>query len=88
MWTVWIPLGECPPALGGLALLPGSHLRGLLPHGEGGIEEELAAGWVSAHYRPGDVLIFHGRTVHRALENRVAGALRLSADFRFVPARA
>jgi len=86
LWTVWIPLGDCPPALGGLALLPGSHLRGLLPHGERGVTEPPADGWVTAHYRAGDALIFQRLTVHRALENRMPGALRLSVDFRFVPA--
>ena len=29
LWTVWIPLTELPLELGPLALLPGSHVRGL-----------------------------------------------------------
>jgi hypothetical protein len=30
-WTAWIPLGDCPRTVGGLAVLPGSHQGGLLP---------------------------------------------------------
>ena len=29
-WTAWIPLGDCPPDLGGVAVAPGSHRRGFL----------------------------------------------------------
>ena len=31
MWTCWIPLGPCPNSMGGLAVLRGSHKRGVLP---------------------------------------------------------
>ena len=31
-WSVWVPLGTCPLAIGPLAVLPRSHQRGLLPH--------------------------------------------------------
>jgi ectoine hydroxylase-related dioxygenase (phytanoyl-CoA dioxygenase family) len=34
----------------------------------------------------GDVLTFHSHTVHRALPNRTADRMRLSADFRYQPA--
>jgi ectoine hydroxylase-related dioxygenase (phytanoyl-CoA dioxygenase family) len=30
-WTVWIPCGDCPREVGGLAILPGSHTAGELP---------------------------------------------------------
>lgn len=86
LWTVWIPLGACPTELGGLALLPASHRAGLRHHGEAGINEVPAEGFCTRAYRPGDVLIFDGLTVHRALENRSANTLRLSADYRFTSA--
>ncbi len=90
LWTVWIPLGDCPRALGGLAVLPGSHRDGLLPHaGEGSGRQGIEVGpdvvWAAADYRCGDVLAFNSLTLHRALENRTADRLRLSADFRYDP---
>jgi hypothetical protein len=90
MWTVWIPLGDCPVELGGLAVLPGSNRNGLLPHsgeGEGrqGAEVSPAAAWAISDYRCGDMLIFHCLTLHRAAENTTRNTLRVSADFRYVP---
>lgn len=89
VFTAWVPLLPCPPELGGLRVLRGSHERGLLP-----VEaENVVMGitiptddddpdWATAAYEPGDVLVFHSLTVHGALPNH-AGTLRLSADFRY-----
>ena len=87
-WTAWIPLGECPRELGGLAVMPGSHRRGPLPHaGDHCTRVPEGQPWACADYDPGDVLLVHCQTLHRALPNRdPAGRLRLSADFRFRPA--
>jgi hypothetical protein len=90
LWTVWIPLGDCPVALGGLAVLPGSNRNGLLPHsgeGEGrqGAEVSSEATWAIADYECGDVLMFSCLTLHRAAENTTESTLRISADFRYVP---
>jgi hypothetical protein len=90
LWTVWIPLGDCPVALGGLAVLPGSNRNGLLPHsgeGEGrqGADVSPDAVWAMADYRCGDVLMFSCLTLHRAAENTTQSTLRVSADFRYVP---
>jgi Phytanoyl-CoA dioxygenase (PhyH) len=79
MLTTWLPLMDIPPQLGGLAVLPGSHLgppRGprLLPADE--------SGWATTDYQPGDVLLFHCLTAHAALPNH-AEAIRISADFRW-----
>ena len=38
--------------------------------------------WFGADYQVGDVLVFHRRTVHKALPN-VSRAVRISADFRY-----
>lgn len=90
LWTVWIPLGDCPVQLGGLAVLPGSNRSGLLPHsgeGEGrqGADVTPEATWAIADYSCGDVLMFDCLTLHRAAENTTQNTLRLSADFRYVP---
>jgi ectoine hydroxylase-related dioxygenase (phytanoyl-CoA dioxygenase family) len=74
LWTAWIPLGDCPLELGGLAVLPGSHRT-----------SETNGVWTSTDYAPGDVLLFGSRTLHRAGENRSGDRLRLSVDFRYVP---
>lgn len=87
-WTVWTPLGNCPLALGPLAVLPGSHLGGLLDHARGdalhlGVPEPPAAGWAAGDLACGDALVFHQLTLHRALPNRSGRHLRLSVDCRY-----
>jgi hypothetical protein len=88
LWTVWIPLGDCPLELGGLAVLRRSHQDGLLPQGPEGAAVDPAAAWATTGYRAGDVLMFSCLTLHRAAENETANQLRVSADFRYVPASA
>lgn len=90
LWTVWIPLGDCPLEVGGLAILAGSHRLGPLPHhvegpGQQGAEVTGDSVWATGSYRCGDVLMFSSLTLHRACENTTADRLRLSADFRYVP---
>ena len=91
LWTVWIALTETPIELGPLAVLPGSHLSGLLPHaghgaGRQGVratdEEEFAAAPLAA----GDAIFFNCLTVHRALPNVTRDRVRLSVDYRYQPA--
>ena len=79
MLTAWLPLMDIPATLGGLAVLPGSHLgpplgARLLPADE--------PGWATTDYRPGDVLLFHCLTAHAALPNH-SDRLRLSTDLRW-----
>jgi Phytanoyl-CoA dioxygenase (PhyH) len=79
MLTTWLPLMDIPPVLGGLAIRPGGHLGPWRPpHLLGAAERH----WATAHYHPGDVLLFHCLTPHAALPNN-ATALRLSGDFRW-----
>jgi ectoine hydroxylase-related dioxygenase (phytanoyl-CoA dioxygenase family) len=90
LWTAWIPLGDCPIGLGGLAVAPGSHRAGLLAHGPGfggkaGVDVADDDVWVAGNYRCGDVVVFHSLTLHRALVNESADQLRLSADYRYRP---
>jgi ectoine hydroxylase-related dioxygenase (phytanoyl-CoA dioxygenase family) len=91
-WTAWIPLGDCPQELGGIALLRSSHCEGLQSvqpaYGAGGVgidttsmpHEEL-----STDYRIGDVLVFHSLTIHRGLPNLTADRVRFSVDYRYQP---
>ena len=90
LWTVWIPLGDCPANLGGLAIWPGSHRLGVLEHqGERtsnlGIAVEDDICWATGDFDCGDVLFFHGLTVHRSCDNVTDNQLRLSVDYRYQP---
>jgi len=91
--AAWIPVGECPMEMGGLAVLRGSHRYGMLP-----LATHLGAGnrkavlpqpmleqlrWVTADYSAGDVVLFRALTVHAALHNASEFFMRLSVDFRY-----
>jgi hypothetical protein len=87
--TAWISLGEIAIDDGPLALARGSHLDGLrsyrplegarvFPCEDSGLEKR----WESAAFAPGDAVIFHSCTVHRAHEN-CGSSLRLSVDARY-----
>ena len=79
MLTTWLPLMDIPPLLGGLALLPGSHLG---PPQRPRLLPPDAPGWATTDFGPGDVLLFHCLTAHAALPNH-ADRIRISADFRW-----
>ena len=76
-YTCWAPVGDCPIALGGLAVLPGSHkVNKVMEHhfslGAGSLcvnEDELSGEWHSTNYEVGDTLIFPALTIHKALPN-------------------
>ena len=89
-YTSWIPLGDVPEELGGLAVLAGSHKLGILPprpaDGAGGLgvdTESYGLPWHGGDFRAGDVLLFPSNMVHKALPNLTADRLRLSVDYRF-----
>jgi hypothetical protein len=89
----WIPVGDIPRDLGGLAVLRGSHNHGLLQltghMGPGRRQavlpqrmlEELR--WVTTDYAAGDVVLFPSLTVHASLHNITEFDMRLSVDFRW-----
>lgn len=84
--TTWIPLVDCPVGRGGLSVLAGSHRRGFVRPEPGNsiflpsvVDED---GWVTTDYRVGDVVLFHGWTIHAGLPNR-SSSLRLSLDCRY-----
>ncbi len=90
-WTTWIPLGDCPRELGGLAVTRGLHKAGFLPtksaYGAGGAGVDVPAGteWFTTDYRAGDVITFHSYNVHQGQDNRT-NRIRVSVDFRYQPA--
>jgi hypothetical protein len=89
-YTSWVPLGDVPRELGGLAVLAGSHRLGILPPraaaGAGGLglaDEIPGLSWHAGDFSAGDVLLFPSQLVHKALPNLTADRLRLSVDYRF-----
>ncbi|MBV9513763.1 MAG: phytanoyl-CoA dioxygenase family protein [Mycobacteriaceae bacterium] len=79
MFTCWVPLGDIPRSLGGLAIEPASqHSARITPHPI----NRLPAGWVTTDYEAGDVLIFHCLTTHAALPNQEQ-RMRFSAEYRW-----
>jgi ectoine hydroxylase-related dioxygenase (phytanoyl-CoA dioxygenase family) len=91
-YSCWVPLGDCPMSLGGLAVWPGSQHRGFIEHSVshpgavGGrgvpVDEELAE-WHTTDFQIGDALFFHSYTIHKALPNLSPERLRLSTDNRY-----
>lgn len=91
-WTGWMPLGDCPKTLGGIAVLVGSHRSGIYPTqpslgagGQGIAIEGLPLPIVASDMAAGDVLTFHSHTVHMGLPNLTGTQMRLSVDFRYQP---
>ena len=91
LYACWVPLSDCPTALGGLSVLRGSHRFGVLPlqfalgpgHRQAVLPPKMATlEWLTTDYRLGDLIVFHSLTVHRALPNHT-DRLRLSVDYRF-----
>ena len=90
VWTCWLPLGALPREMGGLAVLRGSHQRGVLPVydpvGDGSLsitEQALEGQWCSSPFESGDALFFHSKTAHQGLPNVSGNRLRLSVDYRY-----
>lgn len=91
--ATWIPVGDLPSIMGGIAILRGSHRWGVLA-----LTTHLGAGnrcaklpqemleecrWVTTEFEAGDVLLFPSQTVHAARHNASEFHLRLSVDFRY-----
>jgi len=78
--TMWLALDDVDEENGCLRYIPGSHLRGIRPHsrtstlgfsqGIADYEEADYQQEVPVPAEPGDVLIHHGNTIHRADANR------------------
>ena len=96
--SMWIPLGDIPIEVGGLAYLEGSHRRVLAEeaHGEQirpaafmtanlpGMADRYDARWLVADYAAGDVMVHSAHIVHAGLDNvDPEGRMRLSTDIRY-----
>jgi len=78
--TMWLALDSVDEENGCLRYIPGSHLTGIRPHnrtktlgfsqGIADYSDEDLASEVPIHLQPGDVVIHHGNTIHRANPNR------------------
>ncbi|MBN4073941.1 phytanoyl-CoA dioxygenase family protein [bacterium AH-315-E10] len=90
-WTLWMPLGDCPVELGGLAVAPGTHIGGLMEHvgaygaGGAGVELHDDQDWVGNDMKIGDVILLNCHTVHQGRNNTIPDQIRLSCDFRYQP---
>ena len=89
-YSCWMPLGDCPPELGGLAIQSRSHISGVYEYhlalGAGGLGvdlEHVNDDWLTADYEAGDALVFHSLTIHKSLPNLTPDRLRLSLDHRY-----
>jgi hypothetical protein len=81
--TIWIALFDTTLENGAMAFVPGSHLRGILPHRLHGGSEEAAAIECCEGFDPstaticpiqaGSMTIHHGRVVHGASGNTSEG---------------
>ncbi|MBV8137607.1 MAG: phytanoyl-CoA dioxygenase family protein [Deltaproteobacteria bacterium] len=100
--TCWVPLGEIPISDGPLVVVEGSHrLIGAIelmrltgdPRTFAATRDAAyqstarGARLLTAHFQPGDVIVFSGFTMHGSLDNHSpAGRVRLSVDVRYQPA--
>jgi ectoine hydroxylase-related dioxygenase (phytanoyl-CoA dioxygenase family) len=86
-WTVWLPLVETPWDVGPLAVVPGSHRRGVAPHVDNltGIVLPPDTRLASNPVRPGDAVLFGEETIHCAWSNVSPTDVRVSFDIRYEP---
>lgn len=87
--TCWMPLADIDEKVGGLVIAAGQEKRGYMSFGDGTmgftdgpIPEDS---WSTAHYRPGDVVIFTRTMPHYGAGNS-SDRFRLSLDIRAVRA--
>jgi phytanoyl-CoA hydroxylase len=86
--TIWMALDPVDDENGCLRYVRGSHLHGVRPHGRSNIlgfsqgvsdyGPEDTNQEVAIHLQPGDVVVHHGNTIHRAEPNRSAHRNRRS----------
>jgi hypothetical protein len=79
VFTCWVPLGDVPTTLGGLAVLAGSQTSTRVTPRP---LERLEPGWHTADYEAGDVMVLHCMTTHASLPN-LEPRLRFSGEYRW-----
>jgi ectoine hydroxylase-related dioxygenase (phytanoyl-CoA dioxygenase family) len=92
--AAWIAVDDCDAANGALSVVPGSHTMEVVCPEEADAELSFTTGLVrppegmtaiQTQMRAGDVLFFHGSTVHGSLPNTSADRFRRSLIFHYVP---
>ncbi len=78
--TMWLSLGDADGKNGAVTYIPGSHKIGMRPHGNTGIlgfsqsitdwSDEDSDAEIQMTAGPGDILVHHSLTIHRANPNR------------------
>jgi Phytanoyl-CoA dioxygenase (PhyH) len=96
--SMWIPLGDTPIEMGGLAYLEGSHHWALAAERNGtrkhpaasitadlpGLADTHDARWLLSDFHAGDVMVHSAYTVHAATDNvDPQNRIRLSTDIRY-----
>ncbi|MGB0553424.1 MAG: phytanoyl-CoA dioxygenase family protein [Alphaproteobacteria bacterium] len=86
--VVWLPLVSVDRGFGALEVIPGSHLRGLLPtcrDSFGNVIDEKDVdlnGFIPVEVEPGDAVVFSMFTVHRTGAEQRAG-IRWAVSLRY-----
>ncbi|MFB7609780.1 phytanoyl-CoA dioxygenase family protein [Streptomyces gardneri] len=92
--AAWIAVDDCDAANGALAVVPGSHRMEVVCPETADAEQSFTSGLVrppagldvvQTVMRAGDVLFFHGNTVHGSLPNTTRDRFRRSLIFHYVP---
>jgi hypothetical protein len=89
--TVWLPLLDATLDNGCLAVIPGSHRRGIEPHCPTPHGLQIPNAYVPhgqarpVPMRAGSVLLMTQRTMHCSLNNRTEDEVRISMDLRYQP---
>lgn len=85
--TCWMPLADIDRQVGGLVIAAGQEKRGYMNFGDGQMSFDDGpipeSSWSTAHYRPGDVIIFSKTMPHYGRSN-ASNRFRLSLDIRAV----
>ena len=92
--AAWIAIDDCDAENGGLKVVPGSHRYEIVCPDEADPEESFTSTEITlpdgmtaeqTELAAGDVLFFHGSTVHGSGPNRSADRFRRSLIFHYVP---
>src|SRR5690606_9983238 len=97
--TMWLALDHVDQENGCVSYVKGSHLRGLREHASSGVlgfsqqmtdfgRPEDLENEVAMPARPGDLLVHHALTIHRADGNRSTDRKRRSMGFIYYAASA
>ena len=90
--TLWIPLSEAAPEIGGIDIWSGSHRLGVAEtrtsehgHLESIVAPEALEQFpeVAVEWKLGDLVVMHALTLHRGRANHSSGRVRLTQLFRY-----